>query len=115
MNIQGWAEIVFTIGLAVLLGWPLGLYMARVWEGRSTWLDLVLRPVERLFYGLSGVDPDKGQTWVGYAIAMLTFNAVGFILLFFAHYTPTHASRPRLTLGRMSLGAGVFSSCYFNL
>jgi potassium-transporting ATPase potassium-binding subunit len=82
MNIQGWAEIVFTIGLAVALGWPLGVYMARVWEGRSTWLDPVLRPVERLFYGLSGVDPNQGQTWVGYAIAMMTFNAVGFVLLY---------------------------------
>ena len=82
MNTQGWAEIVFTIGLAVALGWPLGVYMARVWEGRSTWLDPVLRPIERLFYGLSGIDPDKGQTWVGYAIAMLTFNAVGFVLLY---------------------------------
>jgi K+-transporting ATPase ATPase A chain len=82
MNIQGWAEIVFTIGLAVALGWPLGIYMARVWEGRSTWLDPVLKPVERVFYGLSGVDPNQGQTWVGYAIAMLAFNAAGFVLLY---------------------------------
>jgi K+-transporting ATPase ATPase A chain len=82
MNIQGWAEIVFTIGLAVGLGWPLGIYMGRVWEGKSTWLDPVLRPVERLFYGLSGVDPGKGQGWVAYAIAMMMFNAVGFVLLY---------------------------------
>jgi K+-transporting ATPase ATPase A chain len=82
MNIQGWAEIALTIGLAVGLGWPLGIYMARVWEGRSTWLDPVLRPVEALFYGLSGVDPKKGQTWVTYAVAMLAFNAAGFFLLY---------------------------------
>jgi K+-transporting ATPase ATPase A chain len=82
MNIQGWAEIVFTIGLAVGLGWPLGIYMARVWRGQSTWLDPVLRPVERLFYTASGVDPDKGQGWVGYAVAMLAFNAVGFVAIY---------------------------------
>ena len=82
MNFQGWAEIVVTIGLAIGLGWPLGIYMARVWEGQSTWIDPVLKPVERVFYGLSGVDPKKGQTWVTYAIAMLAFNAAGFFLLY---------------------------------
>ena len=82
MNFQGWAEIVVTIGLAVGLGWPLGIYMARVWEGESTWLDPVLKPVEAVFYGLSGVDPKKGQKWVAYAISMMMFNAFGFFLLY---------------------------------
>jgi K+-transporting ATPase ATPase A chain len=82
MNIQGWAEIVFTIGLAVALGWPLGIYIARVWLGQTTWLDPVLRPVERVFYGLSGIDPAKGQSWLTYAVAMLAFNAVGFVVLY---------------------------------
>jgi K+-transporting ATPase ATPase A chain len=82
MTFQGWAEIALTIGLAVGLGWPLGIYMARVWQGQSTWLDPVLRPVERVFYGLSGVDPKKGQGWVSYAIALMTFNAAGFIVLY---------------------------------
>jgi K+-transporting ATPase ATPase A chain len=82
MNIQGWAEIALVIGIAVALGWPLGIYMARVWEGQSTWLDPVLRPIERLFYGLSGIDPKKGQGWVTYAIAMMAFNGVGFVVLY---------------------------------
>src|SRR5665213_405593 len=82
MNIQGWAEIVFTIGLAVALGWPLGVYMARVWRGQTTWLDPVLKPVERVFYGASGIDPEKGQTWLPYALAMLAFNGAGFLLLY---------------------------------
>ena len=82
MNWQGWAEIAFTIGLAVAIGWPLGVYMSRVWEGRSTWLDPVLRPVEKLFYGASGVDPVKGQGWLTYAAAFLAFNAAGFFLLY---------------------------------
>jgi K+-transporting ATPase ATPase A chain len=82
MNIQGWAEIVFTIGLAVAIGWPLGIYMARIWRGQSTWLDPVLKPVERVFYGVSGVDPEKGQMWLTYGLAMLAFNAVGFLVLY---------------------------------
>jgi K+-transporting ATPase ATPase A chain len=82
MTFQGWAEIALTIGLAVGLGWPLGIYMARVWQGQSTWLDPVLRPVERAFYGLSGVDPKKGQSWLTYAIALMAFNGAGFVLLY---------------------------------
>ena len=78
MNIQGWAEIVVTIGLAVGLGWPIGIYMARVWQNQSTWLDPVLRPVERIFYGLSGVDPRKGQNWVAYTLSILAFSVAGF-------------------------------------
>ena len=82
MNIQGWAEIALTIGLAIALAWPLGVYMARIWSGQSTWLDPVLRPVERLFYSLAGVQSEKGQTWLAYAGAMLMFNAVGFVALY---------------------------------
>jgi K+-transporting ATPase ATPase A chain len=82
MNVEGWAEIVFTIGLAVLLAWPLGLYTARVWQNQPTWLSPVLGPVERLFYGLSGVDPNREQNWLGYTSAMLTFSAVGFFVLY---------------------------------
>ncbi len=82
MTWQGWAEIAFTIGLAVALAWPVGIYLARVWEGRSTWLDPVLRPVEKLFYGVCGIDVSKGQGWLTYAGAFLAFNAAGFFLLY---------------------------------
>jgi K+-transporting ATPase ATPase A chain len=83
MNIQGWAEIALYIGLAVALGWPVGIYMARVWKGESTWLDPILKPIELLFYGLAGTGlKPKGQTWVAYAMAMLAFNAAGFFVLY---------------------------------
>ncbi|QUD86945.1 potassium-transporting ATPase subunit KdpA [Phenylobacterium montanum] len=82
MNIQGWAEIVVTIGLAVGLGWPLGVYMSRVWQNQPTWLDPVLRPVEALFYGPSGVDKTKGQGWVAYTMSLLAFSAASFFALY---------------------------------
>ena len=82
MSIQGWAEIALTIGLSVALAWPLGMYLAAVFTGGKTWLDPVLRPVERLFYGAAGVDAGKSQTWVGYTGALLAFNAAGFFLLY---------------------------------
>ncbi len=82
MNPQGWAEIVFTIALTVALAFPLGVYLARVWQGQSTWLDPVLKPVEWVSYKAFGVDPNKGQTWLGYTLAMLTFSAASFVVLY---------------------------------
>lgn len=82
MNIQGWAEIALTLGLACLLGWPIGVYMSRVWNGERTWLDPVLKPVEGVFYRAAGVDATRSQGWLGYAGALLAFNAAGFLLLF---------------------------------
>ena len=82
MNIQGWAEIALTIGLAVAFGWPLGIYMARVWQGESTWLDPVLGPVERVFHKLAGVEPHKGQGWLAYSFSFLAFSAAAFVFLY---------------------------------
>ena len=82
MNIQGWAEIALTLGLSVLIAWPLGLYLSRVWNGERTWLDPVLRPVEGIFYKASGVDPKRSQGWLGYAGALLAFNLAGFVVLY---------------------------------
>jgi potassium-transporting ATPase potassium-binding subunit len=82
MTIQGWAEIALTIGLAVALGWPLGIYMARVWQDQPTWLDPVMRPVEAVFYGLSGVDKSKGQSWFVYTLSFLAFSTAAFYFLY---------------------------------
>jgi K+-transporting ATPase ATPase A chain len=82
MDARGWSEILFTIGVTVALAFPLGIYMARVWKGESTWLDPVLRPVEGVLYKAFGVDPKKDQTWFGYAVAMLLFSAASFVVLY---------------------------------
>jgi K+-transporting ATPase ATPase A chain len=77
------ADLIFlALGLAVAIGWPLGLYMSRVWSGERTWLDPVLTPVEKLFYTASGVDPKKSQSWFGYAGALLAFNFLGFLVVY---------------------------------
>ncbi len=82
MTWQGWVEIALTIGLAVALAWPLGIYLARVFEGGKTWLDPVVRPLESLFYRASGIDETKQQGWMTYAASLLAFNAAGFGLLY---------------------------------
>ncbi len=82
MDARGWAEIVLTIAVTLGLAWPLGVYMARVWAGERTWLDPVLNPVERLVYAGCGVKPDKGQTWLAYAMSFLAFSIASFVVLY---------------------------------
>jgi potassium-transporting ATPase potassium-binding subunit len=82
MNGAGWAEIAITIALTVALAWPLGAYLARVWQGERTWLDPVLKPVERLVYSLGGIKPDRSQGWLAYGFSFLAFSAAGFGALY---------------------------------
>src|ERR1700758_760531 len=82
MDPQGWGEIVFTIAITVALAVPLGAYLARVWQGQSTWLDPVLRPVEGALYWSFGVDPKKSHNWFGYALSMLMFSVASFVVLY---------------------------------
>jgi K+-transporting ATPase ATPase A chain len=72
---------IFSV-LVTLISVPLGLYMARVFAGERTFLDPVLRPVERAIYRVCGVHPGTEQDWIEYAIAMLLFSAAGMLLLY---------------------------------
>ena len=77
-----WLQLVFYFVMLVLLALPLGRAMARVYQGEHTWLDPLLRPVERGIYALSGVNPQQEMRWTTYALAMIIFNAAGFFLLY---------------------------------
>jgi K+-transporting ATPase ATPase A chain len=82
MTANGWLQFgVFSIVL-LLVTKPVGLYLARVLEGGRTWLDPVLRPVERLTYKLCGVQADREMNWREYAFAMLGFSAVTLVLTY---------------------------------
>jgi K+-transporting ATPase ATPase A chain len=64
------------------LAMPLGRYMARVLDGRPTFLSRLLGPVERWLYRLAGVAPERETGWPRYAMAMLVFNAAGLIVVY---------------------------------
>jgi len=68
--------------LLLALAVPLGAYMARVLEGRPTWLSPVLRPVEAGLFRIAGVDPAREQHWTGYALALLAFNLLGLLAVY---------------------------------
>jgi K+-transporting ATPase ATPase A chain len=75
MNASGWSQLVLFSLLLLALTKPVGLYLGRVLDvnGR-TFLDPVLKPVERLIYRFAGIDPAKEQDWKSYAISTLIFS-----------------------------------------
>ncbi len=68
--------------LVVLLAPVMGSYLARVFKGERAFLDPVAKPLERLVYRVAGVRGDEEMGWKEYAVALLSFNALGILLLF---------------------------------
>jgi potassium-transporting ATPase potassium-binding subunit len=82
MTANGWFQILFFLALILAVTKPMGVFMARVFSGERTFLDPVLRPVERLLYRITGVDEKHEMRWTEYAISMLLFSAVSMLLLY---------------------------------
>jgi potassium-transporting ATPase potassium-binding subunit len=78
----GWLQIMLFFVILALITKPLGSYMARIYQGEKTWLDPLVRPIERFFYHLAGVDPSAEMDWKAYALAMLVFNGIGVVFLY---------------------------------
>lgn len=82
MTANGWFQIGLFLFIIFALTKPMGVFMARVFNGEKTFLDTVARPMERLIYRLTGVDETSEMRWTEYAIAMLLFSFVSMILLY---------------------------------
>jgi K+-transporting ATPase ATPase A chain len=82
MTANGWLQILFLLLMVLLITKPLGGFMARVFSRERTWLDPLMRPVERILYKLTGVDESHEMGWKEYALALLLFSGVSMILLY---------------------------------
>jgi potassium-transporting ATPase potassium-binding subunit len=82
MTINGWLQIAFFLLLILAVTKPLGIFMARVFSREKTFLDPVLRPIEKLIYRTTGVDEKHEMAWTEYAVAMLLFSVVSMLLLY---------------------------------
>jgi K+-transporting ATPase ATPase A chain len=82
MTTNGWIQIALYCVIIIAITKPVGGYMTRVFNGERTWLSPILRPVERVFYALSGVNEKEDQHWLTYAVAMLAFSMAGFVSLY---------------------------------
>src|SRR5262249_48773371 len=82
MTAHGLLQIAVYLAVLLALVKPLGLYMARVYEGKPCGLDSVFRGLERGMSRLCGVRPEADMTWRGYALAALVFNIAGLLAVY---------------------------------
>ena len=82
MTLNGWLQIGLFLFAILLVTAPLGRFMTRVFNHERTWLDPVLRPIERLIYRLTGVDDTREMRWTEYALSMLLFSLVPMLVLY---------------------------------
>jgi potassium-transporting ATPase potassium-binding subunit len=82
MTGNGWLQILLFLAVVLMVTRPLGRFLTRVFGRERTWLDPVLRPVERLIYRTTGVDDTREMRWTEYATAMLLFSVVSMLVLY---------------------------------
>ena len=82
MTANGWVQILVFLLLVLAVTKPLGVFMTRVFSRERTFLDPVLRPIERLIYKVCFIDENHEMRWTEYALAMLLFSVVSMLLLY---------------------------------
>ncbi len=87
MTLNGWLQILLYFAVVLLITRPMGTFMAKVFSRERTWLDPVMRPLEKLLYRLTRVDEDREMRWTEYSIAMLFFSGVSMLVLYLLERT----------------------------
>src|SRR5258705_2197164 len=87
MTVNGWLQIIVYLAVIFAVTKPVGVFMARVFSRERTFLDPVLRPIERLMYRLTLVDEEHEMRWTEYAFSMLLFSGVSMLVLYLIERT----------------------------
>ena len=82
MDILDFTQIILYAVCLIVVTPLLGSFMAKVFEGEKNFLSPVLGPLEKLIYRLSGIDPQEDMGWKRYSLALLVFNALGFLVVY---------------------------------
>jgi K+-transporting ATPase ATPase A chain len=83
MPIIDWLQLGLFIAALVLVTKYLGAYLVRVLDpAGKTFLDPILKPLERLTYRLFGLDPEKEQNWKQFSVSMLLFSFVSLLFTY---------------------------------
>jgi K+-transporting ATPase ATPase A chain len=90
MTNNGWFQILFFLLVVLALTKPLGAFLTRVFNREKTFLDPLLRPLEKLLYKLTGVDETAEMGWKEYAGAMLIFSGVTMALTYLIERLQNH-------------------------
>ena len=90
MTNNGWFQILFFLLVVLAITKPLGSFMTRVFNREKTFLDPVMRPIEKLVYRLTGVDETKEMRWTEYAASMLIFSGITMFVLYLMQRVQNH-------------------------
>src|SRR6266700_2523415 len=83
MTSSGWLQLTLYVAVLAAITKPMGLYLCQVLDANGrTWVDPVLKPLERLTYRLMGVNPDKEHDWKQYTLAMLLVSLVSCLFTY---------------------------------
>ena len=82
MTPNGWLQIALYLIILLLAVKPLGSFMAHVYEGERTFMDPVVKPLERVIYRLCGVQPDQEMSWQVYTVAFLLFSLFSVLAVY---------------------------------
>jgi potassium-transporting ATPase potassium-binding subunit len=75
-----WLQLGLYTALLLLVTKPLGIFLCQVLDTQGhTFLDPVLKPLERLTYKACRIHPEREQDWMGYTLSLLAFSAVGML------------------------------------
>jgi K+-transporting ATPase ATPase A chain len=87
MTANGWLQIGLFLTLIFLFTKPIGTFLVRVFDGERTFLDPVLRPLEKMIYRFTGIQASREMKWTEYGFAMLIFSLVSMFLLYLIERT----------------------------
>src|SRR5258708_33664128 len=117
MTLNGWLQILIFFLIILAVTKPLGVFMAHVFNREKTFLDPVLRPIERLIYKLTRVDESREMRWTEYAVTMLLFSVVSMLVLYVIQRLQGHLPfNPQHLAGVDSAGSstGTYVGSAFN-
>ena len=82
ISLNNWLQIfAFFVSLGVSVK-PLGLYMAKVYQGDRTFMSVPLGWLERIFYKVGGLDPTEEMSWKKYSVHVTVFSTFCFAALY---------------------------------
>jgi K+-transporting ATPase ATPase A chain len=82
VSVGNWAQIILFFVVLLALAKPLGSYMAKIYDGEKTLFSRAIVPIENILYRALGVKNDDEMSWSSYALAMLTFNTLGLLVVY---------------------------------
>ena len=79
---QNYIEVLILVVMLAISTPLLGSYMAKVFQNKKAPCDRLFKPIERLFFRITGVNPEGEQRWTTYAISVLAFSFVSVLVLY---------------------------------